>query len=98
MEIDSANSLSLQVFDGYKNKVKNRLFGLLCEREKDGQWEKFLDTIYIELMGYAMELNSINYWMLLGKIASLRYLSLQYFRKTVFECMNLIKVLSLSGE
>jgi len=30
-------------FDGYKNKLKGRLYGLLCEREKDGEWEKFLD-------------------------------------------------------
>ena len=27
-------------FDGYKNKLKGRLYGLLCEREKDGEWEK----------------------------------------------------------
>lgn len=97
MEIDNSE-LSVQVFEGYKNKIKNRLFGLLCEREKGGEWEKFLDTIHIELMGYAVNLNSINYWMLLGKISSLRYLSLFYFRKTIFECMNLVKVLSLTGE
>ncbi len=37
--------------EGYKNKIKNRLYGLLCEREKNGEWEKFLDTIVIELIG-----------------------------------------------
>lgn len=38
-----------ETFDGYKNKLKGRLYGLLCEREKDGEWEKFLDSIMIEL-------------------------------------------------
>ena len=36
--------------EGYNNNLKNRLFGLLCEREKEGEWEKFLDSIVIELM------------------------------------------------
>ena len=75
-------------FDGYKNKLKGRLFGLLCEKEKDGEWEKFLDSIIIELDGLCA--NSINWWPLLGKLKSLRYLSYEYFRKTIFECMNLV--------
>ena len=64
-----------EVFEGYQNKLRNKLYSLLCEREENGKWEKFLDTIFIELLGYAKELNSINFWMLLGKVASLRYLS-----------------------
>lgn len=36
-------------FDGYKNKLKGRLYGLLCEREKDGEWKKFLESIILEL-------------------------------------------------
>ena len=75
-------------FEGYKNKLKGRLFGLLCEKEKDGEWEKFLDSIIIELDGLGA--NSINWWPLLGKLKSLRYLSYEYFRKTIFECMNLV--------
>lgn len=76
--------------EGYKNKVKNRLYGLLCEREKNGQWEEFLDTIVCELLGLREQLESINYWVLLGKVQSLRFLSYTYFRRTIFECMNLI--------
>ena len=33
--------------EGYSNKLKGKLFGLLCEREKDGQWERFLDSIIL---------------------------------------------------
>jgi hypothetical protein len=45
----SENSLENVTFDGYKHKLKGRLFGLLCEREKDGEWEKFLESLSIEL-------------------------------------------------
>ena len=31
-----------ETFDGYKNKLKGRLFGLLCEREKGGEWDRGL--------------------------------------------------------
>lgn len=83
-------------FDGYKNKLKGRLYGLLCEKEKDGEWEKFLDSIIIELMGIGP--TSINYWPLMGKLNSLKYLAYEYFRKTIFECMNLIGGLDVPDE
>ena len=76
-----------ETFEGYKNKLKGRLYGQLCEKEKNGEWEKFLDTILIELMGLKSE--SINWWMLIGKLSTLKYLSYEYFRKTIFECINL---------
>ena len=38
--------------EAYNNKLKSKLFGLLCEYEKGREWEKFLDSILIELMGY----------------------------------------------
>ncbi len=56
-------------FDGYKNKLKGRLYGVLCEREKDGEWEKFLDSIIIEVRGLGA--NCINWWPLLGKLHAL---------------------------
>lgn len=77
-----------ETFEGYINKLKGRLYGLLCEKEKDGEWEKFLDSIIIELEGLGA--NSINYWAIIGKLNSLRHLSYEYFRKTIFECMNLV--------
>lgn len=80
--------LSDVTFEGYKNKLKGRLYGLLCEKEKNGEWQKFLDSLIIELEGLGAD--SINYWPLLGKLNALHYLSYEYFRKTVFECMNLI--------
>ena len=84
-----------EFFEGYKNKLKDRLFGsVLCEREKNGEWEKALDTIIIEIMSLKDDCDSINYQTLMLKLSSLRYLSFHYFRKTIFECMNLINGLS----
>ena len=76
--------------EGYLNKFRNKLYGLLCEREKNGEWEKFLDTLLIELSGVSEEEKTINYLILYYKLSSLRYLDYKYFRSTIFECMNLI--------
>lgn len=75
--------------DAYKEKMKKKLYGLLREREKNGEWEKFLDTILIELLGYPASKKTIEYYSLYYKLSSCRYLSFQYYRKTIFECMNL---------
>lgn len=76
--------------EGYNNKLKSKLFGLLCEFEKGGEWEKFLDSIIIEFLGFPEESRTINYYILLSKISSLRYLRYEYFRSTVFSCMSLL--------
>jgi len=69
---------------------------LLCEREKDGEWEKFLDSILVELIGLGAD--SINWWPLIGKLHMLKYLSYEYFRKTIFECINLVGGLEKPSE
>ena len=79
-----------QIKEAYNNKLKSKLFGLLCEREKGRDWEKFLDSILIELMGYSDEEKTINYYTLFHKLSTLRYLRYEYFRGTIFDCMDLI--------
>lgn len=75
--------------ESYKEKMKNKLFGLLRERERGGEWEKYLDTILIELAGYNESSKTIEYYTLFYKLNMLRFLSFKYYRKTIFECMNL---------
>ena len=79
-----------QIKEAYNNKLKSKLFGLLCEREKGRDWEKFLDSILIELMGYSEEERTINYYTLYYKLSTLKYLRYEYFRGTIFDCMDLI--------
>lgn len=76
--------------EGYYNKLKNRLFGCLCEREADREWESNLDAILIELMGLPEEQKSINFYIIYYKLSSCRYLSYKYFRKTIFDVMSLL--------
>ena len=82
--------MNTQVKEAYNNKLKSKLFGLLCEKEKGREWEKFLDSIIIELLGYDEESKTINYYILFYKLSSLRYLRYEYFRSTIFDCMELI--------
>ena len=82
--------MDTSIKEAYNNKLKSKLFGLLCEREKGRDWEKFLDSILIELMGYSEEERTINYYTLFHKLSTLKYLRYEYFRGTIFDCMDLI--------
>lgn len=78
------------VEEAYINKLKNKLFGCLCERESGRDWEPFLDSILIELMGWEENKKTIDYYIIFYKLSSCRYLSFTYFRKTIFDVMNLL--------
>ena len=79
-----------EVQEGYRNKLKSKLFGLLCEFEKNGEWEAFLESIEIELAGIPENERTINYLTLCNKMNALRDLKYEYFRKTIFDCMSLL--------
>lgn len=82
--------MNKEIQEAYNNKLKSKLFGLLCEREKGRAWEKFLDNILIELLGYSEEQKTIDYYILFSKLSALKYLRFEYFRSTIFDCMDLI--------
>ena len=86
MEIKDIEEIKI----GYLDRLKGKFYGLLREREKQGEWDAFLGTIEIELIGLEEQLASINYYELRAKVSSLRYLKFSCFRKTIFECMELI--------
>lgn len=83
-------TLDKNMKEAYNNKLKNKLFGLLCEYEKGREWEKFLDSILIELNGFSMEARTLNYYILFHKLSTLKYLNYKYFRSTIFDCMTLL--------
>ncbi|MDD4876981.1 MAG: hypothetical protein PHQ86_07650 [Dehalococcoidales bacterium] len=87
------SQISTEVNKAYLNKLKGKLYGLLCEREKNRDWEKFYDNIMIELMGFPEEHRTINYEILMRKMSSCKYLRFQYFRGVILECMNLISAM-----
>jgi hypothetical protein len=73
----------------YLKRLRNRLYGVLCEREKGGEWEKFLDGIIIELLGVEEDTKSVYYYALMHKLSSCRFLEYKYFRNTILECMGI---------
>lgn len=52
----------------HKEVLKNRLYGLLCEKEKDGSWEEFLDNILIDLNNFDGKERSLEYYILISKL------------------------------
>lgn len=80
--------------DSYREKLKGRLFGALCEKEKadGGNWDRCIESVQIELAGMAEndDQQSINLYSLIGLLAMLKYFNYEYFRKTIFRCMDLI--------
>ena len=74
----------------YNEKMRSQMFGLLCEYEKNRNWERFLDSILIELLNIDEDRKTTDYYKLYSKLSSLRYLSYKYFRTTIFDCMNLV--------
>ena len=82
--------MTVELVSKKKEVLKNKLFGLLCEREEDGSWENFLDNILMELIDFGGETESYNHYVLIAKLTACRYLSYKYYRKTIFECMEII--------
>ena len=81
----------MKLNEDYKNRLKNRLFGLLCEYEKNREWSKYLDAILIELYGFDDSYKeNATYLHLIHNLVSCRFLSYEYFRSTIFDCMNLV--------
>lgn len=76
--------------EDYRNKLKNRLFGLLCECEKGREWRRYLDAILIELYGFHEDNKTAAYYHLVHNLSSCRYLSYEFFRSTIFDCMSLV--------
>lgn len=81
---------SLEYKSGYKNKLKDQLYKLLCEYEEEGEWETFLNAILTELHGFPEESRTIDWYTLTHKLSFCRFLAYPYFRKTIFDCINLI--------
>lgn len=81
----------VEVWEGYKHAFRNKLYGLLCEYEKKGEWEKFLDSLIIELNGFDDCHKTINYYELSHNMNQLRFMRYEYFRAKIFECMNLLQ-------
>ena len=74
-------------------RLTNQMWKLIPMRENEENWEKQLETVIVEVVG----LNEIfvmcpTFLQLLSKLEGLRVkeTNFELYRKTVFECINLI--------
>lgn len=74
-------------------RLTNQLWKLIPMRENDENWDKQLETVIIDIAGkYEIFLNKPQYLQLLSKLEGLRLVDTEFsiYRKTIFECINLI--------
>lgn len=74
--------------EGYLNKLKNKIYNILCEREKNGDWENCLDSVLTELIGYKDK--TINFYIIWYKLSACKFLTYKYFRKSILDVLSLI--------
>lgn len=81
------------------NRLTNQLWKLIPMRENQEDWLSHLDSLVVELAGLN-ELSSNtdgNFLILLSKLKGLRIEDtvFQVYRKTVFECISLLREMRL---
>lgn len=82
------------------NRLTNQLWKLIPMRENEENWKSQLDTVIVELAGLQeLSMNQMNekFLILLSKLEGLKLMdiSFQVYRKTVFECISLLRELRL---
>ena len=87
MEQDQNEKL---IFDAYLSRIQRNLYGLLCEYEKDGEWESFLDTILVRLNAVSDRLQSIKFLELMTGLNQLRFYRHKYFKRGIFDSISLM--------
>ena len=82
------------------NRLTNQLWKLIPMRENEENWKSQLDTVIVELAGLQeLSMNQMDekFLILLSKLEGLKLMdiSFQVYRKTVFECISLLRELRL---
>ena len=77
-------------------RLTNQMWKLIPMRENDEEWQKQLTTVIIDIAGkdeiFLHNSQFLNFLQLLSKLEGLRVVDVDFsiYRKTIFECINLI--------
>ena len=77
-------------------RLTNQLWKLIPMRENNEDWNRQLETVIIDIAGKEeIFLHNSHFLQLLSKLEGLRIMEVDFslYRKTVFECINLINEL-----
>lgn len=98
MQTKYGMEFSETTYKDYKKLLINMIYKLLPLREEQQEWEKYLDSLILELHGLDnlfTQIDSLSVIRLLSKLDGLKELNkdsdFYLYRKIVFECTNLIK-------
>lgn len=77
-------------------RLTNQLWKLIPMRENDEDWEKQLSTVTLEIAGLNELFIEPLFLQLLSKLEGLRLVETNFelYRKTIFECINILQELS----
>lgn len=89
MPVAFPTSDNAEVYKKHAEKLKNKLYKILCDKEEGKPWESQRNSFLIIIYGTTKEL-SVDVMELVAKLGALHILNDEYFKKTIFESMNLI--------
>ncbi|MEG0775638.1 hypothetical protein [Clostridium sp.] len=94
MELETKYGFKVNKTDinGYLSIQKNKIYKLLPLREEGLEWDKFLNSILVELSGFNKLFdNKVALMATMAKLEGLYEIEdFMVYRKTIFECLNSI--------
>lgn len=81
-------------------RLTNQLWKLIPMREHEEDWSKQLETVILEIVGLDEIFIGPSFIQLLSKLEGLRKedIDFEFYRKTVFECISLLRGINFNGE
>ena len=87
---------SLETIQKTVRRLTNQVWKLIPMRENDEDWYKQLQTVTLEIAGLNELFISPTFLQLLSKLEGLQIkeVSFELYRKTIFECINILQELN----
>ena len=94
METKYIFDFSIEEINNEIIRLTNQLWKLIPMRENNENWQNQLETVIIDIAGKdEIFLHNSHFLQLLSKLEGLRLINTEFsiYRKTVFECINLLQ-------
>lgn len=94
METKYIFDFSIEEINNEIIRLTNQLWKLIPMRENNENWQNQLETVIIDIAGKdEIFLHNSHFLQLLSKLEGLRLIDTEFsiYRKTVFECINLLQ-------
>ena len=94
METKYTFDFSIEEINNEIIRLTNQLWKLIPMRENNENWQNQLETVIIDIAGKdEIFLHNSHFLQLLYKLEGLRLIDTEFsiYRKTVFECINLLQ-------